>query len=824
MTKRRTRRSFTSIWLQVGKVGGMEKPSLARMACIVSVICAAASAAIGSPAATQFTTLVNFDNTDGAYPLMSLIQARDGNLYGTTQFGGAISAISLGTVFKITPSGTLTTLHSFNGGGDGETPSAGLVQGTDGNFYGTNNFGGPSFASCGIIDGCGTVFKITPSGTLTTLYFFGATDAAGYEPAAGLVEGNDGNFYGTTFAGGANNLGTVFKITPSGTLTTLHAFDGTDGEYPQAGLVQGTDGNFYGTTTGQGGQISTCNGCGTIFKITPSGTLTTLHSFDGTDGSNPVAGLVQGTDGNFYGTTNHGGNNSTCNGCGTIFKITPSGTLTSLHSFDGTDGREPFGGLVQATDGNFYGTTYGTYAGAANDEGTVFKITPSGKLTTLKSFDGTDGANPYGGLVQDTDGNFYGTTFSGGTNDLGTVFSLSVGLAPFPAVTLSPTGLSFGLQALGTTSPPQSATVTNSGNATLTISSIKISGAGSSDFAQTNNCGTVSAGSSCTIMATFTPSSKDLVTASISIYDNLPGSPQGISLTGNLPAPAPVVTLSPAGISFPNQYVGTSGLPQGVTLTNAGTAPLTITNVAASPSDFSLVNTCGSNVGEGISCTISVVFDPTASGTRNGTLTVTDSATNSPQTVPLTGQGEDFSLTNSSAATATVSPGQTANYAVTISPQGGFSQMIALSCSGAPALSTCSVSPSSMKLSGTSSVKATVTVTTVGSAMAMTQPIGFSPAGGTLDWRTALSGTLGLAMLASWFGFGRERRRRMAPYAYTLLLLLGGIIMPACGGGGNGNSGGSQTAAGSYTLLVTGTFTSGADTLTHTTKLTLIVQ
>jgi hypothetical protein len=392
-----------------------------------------------------------------------------------------------------------------------------------------------------------------------------------------------------------------------------------------------------------------------------------------------------------------------------------------------------------------------------------------------------------------------------------------------PAATLSPASLTFVNQAVGTTSSPQTVTVTNSGNTTLTITSIKITGAGSGNFAQTNNCGTLSAGSACTIKATFTPTSANTFTASISIYDNLPGSPQSVLLTGSTQS-APLVSLSPMSISFPNQYVGTSGLPQSATLTNSGSAPLTITNVTASPSDFGLVNTCGSSVAAGNECTISVFFDPTTSGTRNGTLTVTDNASNSPQTVTLTGQGEDFSLANSSSATATVSPGQTATYNVTISPQGGFSQMVALSCSGAPAPSTCSVSPSSMKLSGTSSSKATVTVTTVGSAMGMTQPIGIPPAGRTLDWSTELSGTFGLAILATWLGFGREIRRRMVPYGYVFLLLLCGISMPACGGGNNGNSGGGQTPAGSYALTVTGTFTSGSATLTHTTKLTLIVQ
>jgi uncharacterized repeat protein (TIGR03803 family) len=221
---------------------------------------------------------------------------------------------------------------------------------------------------------------------------------------------------------------------PAQTFTTLHSFNGTDGNYLRARLVQAANGRLYGTTTG-GGACPIPGGCGTVFKITPSGALTTLYSFcpEGdyhcTDGLFPETGLVQAANGAFYGTTHNGGNY----GGGTVFKITPGGTLTIQYRFHGEDGYKPTAGLVQATDGNFYGTTFEGGAGACYDGcGTVFKITPSGTLTTLHNFDRTDGANPVAGLVQDTDGNFYGTTESGGANgNYGTVFSLSVGLSPF---------------------------------------------------------------------------------------------------------------------------------------------------------------------------------------------------------------------------------------------------------------------------------------------------------------------------------------------------------------------------------------------------------
>jgi uncharacterized repeat protein (TIGR03803 family) len=384
-----------------------------------------AATAIASPAQT-FKTLYSFGRV-GAFPKAGLVQATNGNLYGTTEQGGN-DYRDYGTVFKITPSGKLTTLHSFTDFTDGAYPLAALVQATNGNLYGTTNGDGAN--------NVGTVFKITSSGTLTTLHSFYRAPG-GIEPQAALVQATDGNFYGTTLFGGTSTAcagggcGTVFKITPSGKLTTLHSFDDTDGFYPQAALVQATNGNLYGTTPGGGAYQA-----GTVFKITSSGKLTTLHSFDGTDGAIPYAGLVQATNGNLYGTTSGGGGYQE----GTVFKITSSGTLTTLHSFHGPPGGAiPNAGLVQATDGNFYGTTIngGTSTACGGGCGTVFKITPSGKLTTVWNFcsrnNCADGASAYTGLVQDTDGTLYGTTEQGGVNTCGcgTVYSLSVGLGPF---------------------------------------------------------------------------------------------------------------------------------------------------------------------------------------------------------------------------------------------------------------------------------------------------------------------------------------------------------------------------------------------------------
>jgi uncharacterized repeat protein (TIGR03803 family) len=365
----------------------------ARAVCAVLLLCTVT--AVGSAAKTTFTNLVKLNSTEGANPYSLLVQGTDGNFYGTNGSGGANG--NYGTIFKVTAAGKLTTLYNFcaqTGCTDGFFPAAGLVQGADGNFYGTTQSGGAN-------GNYGTVFKITSKGKLTTLYSFcSQTNCAdGSVPYGPLVQIANGDFYGTTSASGANSGGTVFKITLKGKLTTLYAFcsqsDCKDGESPTHGLTQGTDGNFYGTT-GEGGAHSS----GTVFKIGPKGEFSTLYSFcaksNCTDGEYPYAGLVQGSDGNFYGTTEEGGSRQG----GSVFKITSKGKLTVLYSFcvhtACSDGEHPYAGLVEGTDGNFYGTTSEGGSGSGDlvggppnlfgTYGTAFKVTPEGKLTTLYNF------------------------------------------------------------------------------------------------------------------------------------------------------------------------------------------------------------------------------------------------------------------------------------------------------------------------------------------------------------------------------------------------------------------------------------------------------
>ncbi len=350
------------------------------------------------------TDLYPFPKEDGAnaFSISGLSKGSDGYFYGTTAAGLTYPS---GTVFKMDTNGTATILHVFVVPGEGEYASS-LVQGADGSFYGTTVVGGTN--------NTGTVFKAAPDGTFTSLYSFPQLFPLGDSPGNGVIQGSDGNFYGTTKDGGSFNLGTIFKLDTNGVLTSLHSFTGGfGGAYGTSGLVQGNDGSFYGSTPFGG-----TNGGGTLYKITPNGTFTTLCSFpSGGNSGNSSSTLVQAGDGNFYGTV-----------ADEIFKITSAGAFTLLYTFtNGADGSIPYGGFVEGADGNLYGTTF---TGGTNEgHGTVFKITPQGALSVLNTFNGTNGGNPTAGLCLGKDGYFYGTTSYGGTNlqqgGFGTIFRIN---------------------------------------------------------------------------------------------------------------------------------------------------------------------------------------------------------------------------------------------------------------------------------------------------------------------------------------------------------------------------------------------------------------
>ncbi|MDE3068643.1 MAG: hypothetical protein KGJ60_13995 [Verrucomicrobiota bacterium] len=346
--------------------------------------------------AQTLTTLVEFNGTNGYSPY-TMIQGSNGDFYGTTA----------NSIFKMTPQGLLTVLTnlSFTTGNRGVYPEGSLIQGNDGDFYGTRSYIANSTNYAGMI------FKMTSEGAMTILTNFVQTNGlvpGQFGAPAGLIQEGDGNFYGTMGWGlEPPYVGAIFKMTAGGTLTTLVNLQSTNGASPGAPPIQAADGNFYGTTAGGGdSSLGSGGGGGTIYKMTSGGILTTLVIFEQTNGLEPFGGLVQANDGNLYGTCAYGGLYDK----GLIFRVTTNGALTTLVNFNGTNGARPFTTLIQASDGNFYGTT--TEGGIGG--GTVFKMTPDGTLMTLVIFQGTNGAEPYGSLVQTSDGNLYGTTSEGG--------------------------------------------------------------------------------------------------------------------------------------------------------------------------------------------------------------------------------------------------------------------------------------------------------------------------------------------------------------------------------------------------------------------------
>ena len=368
------------------------------------------------------STLGIFTGANGQSPKAGLIMDSSGNLYGTTDQGGANGD---GTVFEIAKgSGAITTLASFDGS-NGADPLAGLIMDSSGNLYGTTDQGGPTWNPNSGVYGDGTVFELAKgSRTITTLASFNGTN--GEYPYAGVIMDSSGNLYGTTYEGGASGDGTVFELAKgSSTITTLASFNGTNGEDPYAGVISDSSGNLYGTTY-EGG----ASGDGTVFELAKgSSTITTLASFNGTNGRYPEAGLISDSSGNLYGTTFEGGDRTSdaLSGNGTVFELKQgSGTITTLASFNGADGQFPRAALIRDSSGNLYGTTFGAN-GAPGDTtlATVFEVAEgSSTITTLASVNGTNGEHPNAGLIMDSSGNLYGTAANGGVV-YGTVFEVS---------------------------------------------------------------------------------------------------------------------------------------------------------------------------------------------------------------------------------------------------------------------------------------------------------------------------------------------------------------------------------------------------------------
>jgi len=398
-------------WISEGRLRA------ASIALALRIVLMAAVFATQPAQAQNYTVLYSFTGgADGRNPEAGLVMDTKGNLYGTTSGGGDQT---YGTVFKLHTNGKETVLHSFNGyPTDGAIPAAGLLRDANGNFFGTTVGGG--------VIHWGTLFKVSGTGKEAVLYSFDDGPDGG-APIASLVMDAKNNLYGTTSAGGdlscqpTIGCGLVFKLTKRGHLTVLHTFTGPpDGQQPTGSLVRDVKGNFYGTTYNGG-----TNNYGAVFKISKTGKETVLYSFaGGTDGVNPYAALIRDKAGNLFGTTQFGGG-ACSQGCGTVFKLDKTGKETVLHRFAAQpdDGATPYASLVMDAKGKLYGTT--AYGGASN-AGTVFRLDKTGKETVLYSFTGgTDGANPYANLIRDGEGNFYGTTYGGGNGGYGVVFKLT---------------------------------------------------------------------------------------------------------------------------------------------------------------------------------------------------------------------------------------------------------------------------------------------------------------------------------------------------------------------------------------------------------------
>jgi len=394
--------------------------SYAPLAWLLALVPAIPAALADTPA-PKITVLHTFDLTDGAFPAAELLEVADGVFYGSTSAGGPKGG---GTIFRITASGEISTVFAFGQNMtafEGEAPAAPLIRGADGFLYGTTSRGGDIGAVTA--GGYGTIFRLTESGTLTTLHTFTGPD--GQSLLAPLLLASDGSYYSTTYTGGSGG-GTVFRMTPAGDVTTLYSFaiDASDGTQILS-LVEGPDHALYGSTRAGGSNGTPNAGGGTVFRITLQGKLTTLHYFNYGDQTGQV---VFGNDGALYGITQNGQQ---------VFRLTTTGDFTPVYRFTCScstpEGAYPTGRLLLGSDGRFYGANNG---GGLNNKGALYAITTDGVVTPLHSFDGTDGNGPTGGLIEGRrDGRFYGTTYGLFRPGYGTVFKLTL-------VPPAPTGVS----------------------------------------------------------------------------------------------------------------------------------------------------------------------------------------------------------------------------------------------------------------------------------------------------------------------------------------------------------------------------------------------
>jgi uncharacterized repeat protein (TIGR03803 family) len=664
---------------------------------------------------------------DGNQPLAGLFKDSSGNLFGTTLFGGAYTGPDVGgVVFKLDGAGNYSVLHNFcsviNDAGyctDGSFPNAGLIGDLSGNLYGTTTQGDAT--------NDGLVFKLDSSGYYSVLYNFcsQANCADGGGPYAGLVEDASGDLFGTTYGGGAAGGGTVFRIDSAGNHTVLYSFcsqaNCADGGFPLAGLIEDASGNFFGTTLGGG-----TNRWGAVFKLDSAGNYSTLYSFcsqaNCADGSQPTAGVIQDGSGNLYGTTSLGGVN---NG-GVVFKLDSAGTYTVLYSFcsqtNCTDGETPYAGLIEDSAGNLYGTTYFGGVSVSPDNlgsGVVFKVDGTGGYSVLYNFcsqtNCVDGASPwYAGLIEDASGNLYGTTAYGGTYSEGTVFKLSLGSgAP-----------------IGTTT-------------SLALSPASITVGSSEPLVMTTTVAPASGSATPTGSVTFFSGTNQIGTASLNV---------GVATFNYNPSSLAIGSYSITAI-----YGGDSTFA-------SSTSPAQTLSVTATPAYTLSVN---------------------------------------PRSL-------------------TIVAGQSGQGQFTVTPQNGFSSQVSFSCSGLPVEASCNFNPASVTPSGGNAATSTLTITTTASAAAQSAAV--------FSGRPMFAALLLPGLMVVLGGASRRAGASRGLKVLVLLAVLAGFGggLSSCGGGSNssGGSGGAGgntgTPAGTYTVTVTAS-ASGTGAISQTASLTITI-
>jgi uncharacterized repeat protein (TIGR03803 family) len=437
----------------------------------VPAVAALSALVLAAPAGAAVGTLHSFAGPEGETPAAPLVQGVDGFLYGAAAHGGDFAVMPPdggGTIFRSDGSGNVITLHVFNGL-DGAVPT-GIVQGRDGAFYGTTTYGGaPGISSLTL--GNGTIFRMTATGALTTLFVFPGGER-GFRPGP-LMQGSDGALYGTAVGGQtlyALLPGIVYRFDPAtGDYRILHTFVISDGRDPTGKLFEAAGGFFYGTTN-EGGPWNS----GVVYKVNAAGSFAVVHAFDVNEGANPKAGVFQASDGLFYGTLESAGYG------GEVFRMDAAGNVSTVFSFGpySADGWRPTTNPIEGRDGYLYGTTPRGGTSPSGSYGVVYRLSKTGSLTVLHSFSGPDGIQPWAGLLQASDGLLYGSTIVGGAYGLGTLFKLDPGAAqttPPPKLawmTIAPSSVKGGSPATGTVTltgvaPAGGATVTLASNSSL---------------------------------------------------------------------------------------------------------------------------------------------------------------------------------------------------------------------------------------------------------------------------------------------------------------------------------------------------------------------